>query len=344
MFVFARILAKSLAFASLFILPVSVNAGVLASITDIFSKKAEVRQEVYQQNTQTMGLLQTTVTPDPNPAKGGGNITVVGGTALLSEDGPSGTVLDVEERMGESTHISLYVVREGDTLTGIAKLFNVSKNTIAWANNLKSSTLKPGDTLVILPVSGVRHTIVKGDTLKGLAKKYKADADEIAQYNSIISDSDLVVGGTILVPDGEIAVAPAPKRVGSSGSNPWRRSVGGPLIEGYYTRPVTGGLKTQGLHGYNGVDLASYLGAPIMASAAGSVIISRSSGWNAGYGSYIVVRHDNGTQTLYAHLSKTLVGVGEQVSQGEVIGQMGRTGKATGVHLHFEVRGATNPF
>jgi murein DD-endopeptidase MepM/ murein hydrolase activator NlpD len=81
-----------------------------------------------------------------------------------------------------------------------------------------------------------------------------------------------------------------------------------------------------------------------MASASGVVIISRTSGWNAGYGNYIVIKHDNGTQTLYGHLSKNLVGVGEVVTQGQVIGQMGRTGKATGVHVHFEIRGAANPF
>ncbi len=293
-----------------------------------------------------MTLLQAAVNLDPNPAKGGGDITVVGGTALLSEDGPSGTALEVEEKDGESSHISLYVVRAGDSLSSIAKMFNVSKNTIAWANDIKGGVVKPGDTLVILPISGVRHTVVKGDTLKTLAKKYKADADEIAQYNNIEIGGDLAVGDTIIVPDGEIAPQPQSSGVGrtSSGTNPWRRSASGPLIENYYARPILGGVKTQGLHGYNGVDLASYFGAPIMASASGVVIISRTSGWNAGYGNYIVVKHDNGTQTLYGHLSKNLVGVGEIVTQGQIIGEMGRTGKATGVHLHFEIRGAANPF
>jgi murein DD-endopeptidase MepM/ murein hydrolase activator NlpD len=337
-------------FAGLFLLsalPLSVEAGVFSSITDLFSKNKGTTTEARPVNSQNMNLLQAAVNPDPNPAKGGGDITVVGGTALLSEDGPSGTALEVEEHDGESSHISLYVVRPGDSLSTIAKLFNVSKNTIAWANDIKGGTVKPGDTLVILPVSGVRHTIVKGDSLKSLAKKYKADAGEIAQYNSIADDSELVIGDTIIVPDGEIAAPPVSKTVGGKtvfGTNPWRKSASGPLIENYYIRPITGGVKTQGLHGYNGVDLASYMGAPIMASASGVVIISRTSGWNAGYGNYIVIKHDNGTQTLYGHLSKNLVGVGEVVTQGQVIGQMGRTGKATGVHVHFEIRGAANPF
>ncbi|MEY4602113.1 MAG: hypothetical protein RL292_54, partial [Candidatus Parcubacteria bacterium] len=60
--------------------------------------------------------------------------------------------------------------------------------------------------------------------------------------------------------------------------------------------------------------------------------------------SYVVIKHGNGTQTLYAHLSGVQVSVGDTVSQGQVIGNMGSTGKSTGTHLHFEVRGARNPF
>ena len=72
--------------------------------------------------------------------------------------------------------------------------------------------------------------------------------------------------------------------------------------------------------------------------------VSRGSGWNGGYGSYIVVSHPNGTQTLYAHNSANLVVAGERVSQGQVIGKVGSTGRSTGQHVHFEVRGAQNPF
>ncbi len=81
-----------------------------------------------------------------------------------------------------------------------------------------------------------------------------------------------------------------------------------------------------------------------MASADGQVIIARMGGWNGGYGNYIVVRHGNGTQTLYAHNSKNNVSAGDSVSQGEVIGAVGNSGKSTGSHLHFEIRGAKNPF
>ena len=81
-----------------------------------------------------------------------------------------------------------------------------------------------------------------------------------------------------------------------------------------------------------------------MASAEGDVLISKSSGWNGGYGEYVVIKHANGTQTLYAHMSGVSVSVGDHVDQGQTIGNMGSTGKSTGTHVHFEIRGARNPF
>jgi murein DD-endopeptidase MepM/ murein hydrolase activator NlpD len=249
---------------------------------------------------------------------------------------------DIEEGSLNET-ISTYVVRQGDTVASIAKMFGVSSNTIRWANDISGSTIREGQVLVILPISGVRHTVAKGDTIGTIAKKYKADAQEIAYFNNMSLSQKLDVGSIVIVPDGEIA---SPVRSSSSsklGSNPFRGG-SGPVYEGYYLRPILGGHKSQGLHGYNGVDLASYLGAPVFAAAEGDVIIAARGGWNGGYGNYVVIAHQNGTQTLYAHLSSVLVSAGDHVVRGAQIGLVGSTGKSTGPHLHFEVRGATNPF
>lgn len=323
--------------------PAEAKNSLFSIFGDLFDKPKESKAEERVVNAQTIGLLQAATNLEPGLAKGGGDITVVGGTALLPESGPSGTALDVDE-MIETTDISLYVVRKGDTLSSIAKLFGVSRNTIVWANDIKNNTITPGQTLVILPVSGVRHTIAKGDTLKSIAKKYKADEDEITQFNSMEDDASLAVGEILIIPDGEIAPVKVATTKKPGTTNTWKKSASGPQYEGYYMRPLIGGIRTQGLHGYNAVDIASYFGAPIFASAEGTVIISKTSGWNAGYGNYVVVKHDNGTQTLYAHLSKNLVSVGETVVRGQQVGEMGASGKATGTHLHFEIRGATNPF
>ena len=108
-------------------------------------------------------------------------------------------------------------------------------------------------------------------------------------------------------------------------------------------RPVTG-PRSQGIHGYNGVDIAGSCGGQIRAAAAGTVIVSKGYGWNGGYGIYVVITHANGTQTLYAHNATNWVISGQYVAQGQIIGTVGSTGRSTGCHVHFEVRGAKNPF
>ncbi len=271
-----------------------------------------------------------------------------GDAALVAYSGPSGTVSDVID-MPSTDQISVYVVRPGDTLSDIAKMFNVSVNTIIWANNLKGpKDIKVGDTLAILPVSGIRRTVTKGDTLQSLAKAYGADANEIAQYNGLDPHEPLAVGSTVIIPGGEVnsvATAPISKKHTrkTSGAEPYLGG-GGPLIAGYYANPAPGSHLTQGLHGHNGVDLGAARGTPILAAADGTIIIARNGGWNGGYGNYVVISHPNGTQTLYGHLVNAIVVPGQGVNQGQVIGYMGSTGKSTGTHLHFEVRGAKNPF
>ena len=289
--------------------------------------------------SQNMSLLQAAINHDPNPSKGGGDITIVEGRALMPESGPLGTLADIDSVIPRSDQISVYVVREGDSLSQIANMFGVSVNTIVWANDIKrGNIIREGQTLVVLPVSGIRHTVTKGDTVQSVAVKYGADAHEIFDYNGLSDGALLIVGDEIIVPKGTITA----KAYGGSGASV-ARGTSGPLFIGYYLRPITGGMKSQGIHGYNAVDLAAPIGTPILASATGEVIISRN-GWNGGYGNYIVIAHDNGTQTLYAHNNSNIVTPGQRVVQGQIIGYVGATGRVTGPHVHFEVRGAVNSF
>lgn len=317
-----------------------MRAGFFDSL---FSSTSEVAQAAAPEVVKTGSILDAPILTsvvhlDPNRARGGGEVLVDDG--VLISTGPVGPdVLATTKRNGGE--ISVYVVREGDSLSQIAEMFGVTTNTILWANDIPRATaIKPGDTLVILPVVGVRHIVKPGDTITSIAKKYTGDVAEIELYNQIESGAPLVVGSTLVIPGGAMhteTVKPAPATTagGARGSSATTAAL---------SHPVPGAIKTQGIHGYNAIDLAAAVGTPIRAVAAGEVIVSKSSGWNGGYGNYIVIRHANGVQTLYAHLSRNDVGVGAQVSSGQVIGAMGSTGKSTGSHLHFEVRGARNPF
>jgi murein DD-endopeptidase MepM/ murein hydrolase activator NlpD len=269
-------------------------------------------------------------------------LPIVEGEALSADAGPIGTIVNVEEGNAKGM-ISAYVVREGDSLSRIAQMFDVSVNTILWANGLTRNTpLKVGSELVILPVSGVKHSVKKGDTLSSIAKAYKADAEDIAHFNGIEDDALPEIGEVIIVPNGQIQEKKSTVSAGTRVTSRLR-GANGPAIDGYYIRPVDG-RKTQGLHGYNGIDFGASIGTPVFASAGGQVIVARSYGYNGGYGKYVVISHDNGTQTLYGHLSAVGVSVGQSVGQGQYIGDVGNTGRSTGPHLHFEVRGAQNPF
>jgi murein DD-endopeptidase MepM/ murein hydrolase activator NlpD len=219
-------------------------------------------------------------------------------------------------------------------------MYGVTVNTIMWANNISKATgIKKDDALVILPIVGVRHTVAKGETLGSIIKKYDANLDEVLEYNNLTSSDELAIGDELMIPGGEMHSATSKV---ASAAVPTKTS--GNVSSGLgFTHPLPGARRTQGIHGYNGVDLAAAPGTPVLAAAGGSVIVAKGSGWNGGYGNYVVVKHKN-TQTLYAHLSSVSVGVGDTVGAGESIGIIGNTGKSTGTHLHFEVRGGTNPF
>jgi len=323
-------------------LPVTTNASIVSAISDFFTgnyKKIDL--QITETNSQNVPLLQSAVNFDSNAAVGGGDILVVDNEALVSENGPSGTLADIGDTVNTG-QISKYTVRKGDSLASIAKMYGVTTNTIVWANNVTAASIKEGQSLIILPVSGTLHTVVKGDTLKSIAKKYKGDIGEISQFNGLESDSVLALGDTIVIPDGE-GVAKVSGTTKSTVSNPYKGG-SGPEYTGYYVRPVEGGHKTQGLHGYNAIDIGIPTGTVLHAAAAGQVIVAKNSGWNGGYGKYIVIAHYNGTQTVYGHMSEVLVQVGETVYQNQIIGLTGNTGHSTGPHLHFEVRGAKNPF
>ncbi|MFZ2038619.1 MAG: peptidoglycan DD-metalloendopeptidase family protein [Minisyncoccia bacterium] len=281
-------------------------------------------------------VLEAAVNLDPTPIKNETDTAVVSDSALLSEAGPTSAAADAIEEYNDQ--ISVYTVHEGDTLSSIADMFDVSVNTILWANDVTVKTLKVGQVLVILPVSGIKYVVKKGDTIKSIATKYKGDIEEIISFNSLSADGLLIAGEEIIIPGGEEPI---------TASTIIKTSNSLPSYSGYFIRPISSACRrTQGLHGWNrnAIDFGCATGNSVYAAAAGKVLISRSSGWNGGYGSYVVIQHANGSQTLYGHLSSPMVSAGQKVTQGQVIGLSGNTGKSTGPHLHFEIRGAKNPF
>ncbi len=241
--------------------------------------------------------------------------------------------------------IMVYTVEEGDNVSTIAERFDLSTDTIVWANgDLEADPdyIVVGQKLSILPVPGVLHTVKAGDTLESVAKLYKADAQAIAEYefNNLREPFELTPGQKIVVPDGEkpynprLVTLPDGRQV----------LVGAPKGLGRFVWPTQGWITTRfGEGGHRGVDIAAWIGAPIYAADAGAVTYAGPLG---GYGLAVIIDHGNGYQTIYGHLDVYYNKVGQSVRRGQAIGKMGNTGNSTGPHLHFEITlwgGLVNP-
>jgi len=251
-----------------------------------------------------------------------------------------GTMVADYEPEIQRKSITEYAVEQGDTLSVLAEKFNISADTIRWSNNLNNSNIRVGQKLVIPPVSGIIHHVKSGDTVSGIAGTYKGKTAEIIAFNELNSESDIFIGDIIIVPNGAMP-APAARPAAAIQSSPAQA----PISSAYFIAPTKGQI-SQRLHWHNAIDFSNSCGALVFASAQGTVQ-RVSYGWNNGYGNYLTILHPNGVVTLYAHLSQISVNSGTNVSQGTIIGRVGNTGRtigATGCHVHFEVRGAVNPF
>lgn len=238
-------------------------------------------------------------------------------------------------------------VKAGETLGAIASEYNLKIETILWANNLTlRALLRPGDTLKIPPADGAIHVVKKGETIGRIALLYGVNTDQIVQFNRI-NERSLTVGAELLIPGAvkvPASIITKPTQVTTKPTN--NQATTKPIgvvpppsaAVGTYIWPTGAKIITQyyGLR-HTGVDIAGPIGLPNYAARDG-VVIKSQCGYNGGYGCYIIIDHGGGITTLYGHNSKLLVSVGEQVSQGQVIGLLGSTGRSTGPHLHFEVR------
>jgi murein DD-endopeptidase MepM/ murein hydrolase activator NlpD len=262
---------------------------------------------------------------------------------------PNGPIIDsaqgLETAISEKprSEIIKHEVEEGDTISSIAKKYGVTQETVKWANDLTDvNTVKPGQTLKILPVSGVAVTVKSGETVDSLAKKYQADAQAIVDFpfNDVPDDFKLSSGQDLIIPDGqppEVKAPPKPKvqpqYLAQGPSSPTFSAANG----GGFVWPATSqGISTYFAWWHPGIDLPNRSAPPVVASDGGKVVVA---GWpdSYGYGNRVVIDHGNGYRTLYAHLSNIYVSNGQSVVRGQKIGQMGNTGRSTGTHLHFEI-------
>lgn len=263
------------------------------------------------------------------------------------------------------TEIITYTVKKDDNIFAIAEMFGLKPETILWGNLYtladNPELIYEGQVLNIMPADGIYHRWSEGEGLNGVAHGYNVTPDVIVNWagNHLdpttlgdYSHPNIAAGTMLFVPGGTRSyVTWSAPRI--SRDNPGVAKILGPgscgtIVDGAVgTGSFIWPANNHWLSGYDyspstnhfGIDIAGSLGDAVYAADNGVIVYA---GWNDwGYGNVIVIDHDGGWQTLYAHLSVLNVGCGQSVYQGDVIGYFGSTGRSSGPHLHFEMLNET---
>jgi len=243
-----------------------------------------------------------------------------------------------------------YIVKEGDTLFSIAKEFGMNLEEIYRLNpNLKGKPLYVGDKINVYKKAKVlneynqwkeknlviyeykKYKVKKGDSLFSIAKRYNTNVKTLMEFNNFKPQQVIHPGDILIVDKIKIIKKYKTRRI-------FIQPVDGYITSGYGYRinPFIPSLK----HFHKGVDFAANIGETVKAARDGLVIFS---GRMEGFGNCIFIRHQDGYITVYGHNKVNKVKVGDIVYQGQEIAEVGRTGYATGPHLHFEVRKLDQP-
>jgi len=246
-----------------------------------------------------------------------------------------------------------YTVKPGDSLWTIASANNLSIDSLYGTNILRTpDRLSPGVVLRIPNQDGLSVKVAKGQTLNALAQKYGVAEKAIRMANGLGDKEELKAGQEAFIPGASrsIAVYRGSSRGGgmSRTAPPVVKAASG--AAGHFSWPVAGKISSPfgwRLHPirrarlfHSGIDIRATRHTPIRASRGGQVIFS---GWMNGYGRTVIIRHDSTYTTLYGHCQSLKVRKGENVKKETVIATVGASGRATGPHVHFEVRRNDSP-
>ncbi len=221
----------------------------------------------------------------------------------------------------------------------VQKLFSVGVNQNGEEEEVELASLDLPKYIDVSPVvsntvvheSGIvvkKYTVQKKDNLSKIARSFSIDVAKLKKANSLTSDQLKI---------GQVLDVPVQVKNASSSRVVLKKIFIFPVPQSRITSRF--GRRVDPFNKYNrvyhsGLDLAAKVGAPVLSAADGEVVFT---GRNGGYGNSVTIQHKNGYKTVYAHCSQILVEVGETVKMGRVVALVGRTGTATGAHLHFEV-------
>ncbi len=216
----ALFLISCILFSAFFGISATRASGPIKAISEILARNSdeEIIEEKHNlgktpvlfENAETKGLIFADLTPfeqeEENSETEEPLILIQGSFVYALSNGED------PDAASNKTKPFKYIVKAGDVPSTIAELFGISTNTVLWANSLNYwEYIKPGDELLILPVSGVQHTVVANESVQTIAKKYKADSEEIIAFNMLSADGAIKSGQILTIPGGKIKIQTAPR-------------------------------------------------------------------------------------------------------------------------------------
>ncbi|HET6486314.1 MAG TPA: peptidoglycan DD-metalloendopeptidase family protein [Spirochaetia bacterium] len=243
---------------------------------------------------------------------------------LIPEDVPPQTPV---EPVVKTLALTKYTIKPGDSVGAIASSFKVAVDTVlSWNEIQDARRLTVGTTLEVPNLDGLKYTVRRGDTLETIARRAGVELNAILDWNQLASPV-ISVGQELFLPGAHMDPTDLGRILGTLFQYP----VLGRISSYFGNRPdpFTGVVRF-----HNGLDIVNRPGTPIRAAMAGTVA---DAAFNANYGNYVILRHPGNYQTLYGHLTRSVVVRNQKVSQGQVIGELGTTGYSTGPHLHFSI-------
>ncbi|MFP4662699.1 MAG: LysM peptidoglycan-binding domain-containing M23 family metallopeptidase [Halanaerobiales bacterium] len=298
--------------------------------TDNSNKNIELNTEEFSKDNNDTSSDDRTDEMVSNTLRSEDKVEPTNTEEVIDEEeiiGPEESVGTPVKKVSLVEEILVHRVNRGENLWKIADRYDVDIDTLIGANDIANmNTIQIGDEIRILPVKGILYKINPGESLWTISRKFDITINSIVEANAILNP-DLVKPGALLILPGvkpefgyrdrlsKRFIKPVDARISSYFGPRWGRE-------------------------HEGIDYAVNVGTRVKAARSGKVIYSD---WSAGYGYTVVIEHQKGVRTLYAHNSKLLVRGGQWVERGQVISLSGNTGRSTGPHLHFEIQINGNP-
>ncbi|MGL5356479.1 MAG: peptidoglycan DD-metalloendopeptidase family protein [Cetobacterium sp.] len=227
-----------------------------------------------------------------------------------------------------------YIIKKGDTISDLSKEYKIKSDYI-YANNVDKNLriLQIGKKINIPTEQGIFYSVKKGDTFEALSKRFEVDAEIIKEDNNI---DRLLIGTKIFLREPKV----------SRYLNSFKQQYVKQNSMGSFTNPLVAMSLTSSFGSrkhpvlkqvlnHAGIDLRAKTGTKVVSARDGVVSFA---GRASGYGKLIIIKHSDGYETRYAHLSKIDVQKGQKISQNQYIALSGATGRVSGPHLHFEIR------